>query len=527
MKNLSRLSSLAFAAIFVLALTASASFPLFAAGTILPTDKRQNDFFKAYKFVLYESAARNYRTYSSADADTILFPKYGECSVYWIAEGSERGSFLIPEKLPSYYASLENKPYDNYDWREKSHYSIQFRWGGKKVAIFRSKILYENNTVSWESIYFKNIFDSYLYGNIYYFVNEDFLDTADINSSTDLLIIPSYSVNGQNQKYYIDQTFAICPKLKSKLDKFLKRGGTIYAEGNAAYFIEKLGYLRDGAVDFQNYESPDPVSNLVKVSFESSKNPLSYVDKAVNGTLWGLIFPKIEVDNAEIVAKTQAKGYPVCFALEGSAANGGKIVINTGLPAIGGYKEAKNGSRQAQWTLNAILYAWARKLDYFRSVYNEIPDTLTVGKNAVSYDRKDTFEIRIVVRNLSDAPANEVTIREYIRSYFEFVGVETSGINANFANGRLTINVGELLPKSEKVVVYKLATPDPDDPIHEKIDNYLSGKDKIYASVGYIDYESNAAKETFAQYRDYAQIMFSAFLAVDTDLNWKNFLGLY
>ena len=136
-----------------------------AGGVIIPTDRSQDDFTNAYKLMLYKSNY-DYR-FTSSTIDTVLFPKFGEFSIYWAKSGTNKGSFIMPDKMPSSYSSVTSSPYDTYNWAGSDHYSIQYKPNSKRIAIFRSKIKQNNNTVSWGAVYFKNMFDSYLYDNIY------------------------------------------------------------------------------------------------------------------------------------------------------------------------------------------------------------------------------------------------------------------------------------------------------------------------------------------------------------------------
>jgi len=102
--------------------------------------------------------------------------------------------------------------------------------------------------------------------------------------------------------------------------------------------------------------------------------------------------------------------------LKGVNANNGRIICNTGLPTTGGMNELKNGSRQLQWTLNALLYAFTSNIDVTRSVYNDLPAGITAGKNAVSFDALDTFEVRIKIRNLTRCTIDNISINEYLRT---------------------------------------------------------------------------------------------------------------
>jgi len=521
MKNSLRYANKAFTVLLFIFITTQISY---SAGSIIPTNTDQQDFLKAYKLVMTKSYAD--QRFTGNNLDENLFPLFGEFSIYWANNGSNKGSFILPETVPSNFAGVTNSRYDSYDWAQATHYSIQYKPHAKRIAIFKSKIKHNNNTVSWGAIYFKNMFDSYLFDNIYYFVDEDYLDSNYLDGNTQLLIIPAFTLKDDNNEYYIDEVFDICPNLKSRLNNYLSKGGMIYAEGNSAYFIEKLGYLDKGAVDFGDFEEADHITNLVGVDFENSKNPVAFTQSATGNYLWTTSIPKVKLNKGEIFAKTRIHKYPASFLLKGPDANNGKILCNLGLPTIGGMKEVGQGSRQLQWTLNTIFYTFAKNIDVTRSVWNELPDSLTAGKNAVSYDRLDTFEVRLLLRNLSDKPIHNIELSENIRPYFSFVEVTTQGISNSLSGTVLRLSNITLDPNSEMTIVYKLATPKPDDVIHENVNKYISYQNYIYASYCTVNWEEAGEKNVFWKYRNYVDIMFSAFLVADTDLNWKNFLYL-
>jgi hypothetical protein len=301
----------------------------------------------------------------------------------------------------------------------------------------------------------------------------------------------------------------------------------IYAEGNAAYFIEKLGYLTTGAVDFNNSVNANPFTNLLDVNFTTSINPLTYTKHATGNYLYASSVPSVFVGSAEVIASVANGGPPVAFAMKGSLANGGKIVCNTGLPTVGGFVNIGSGSRQLQWTLNTIMYTFAKNLDVTRSIYNELLANIIAGDNAISYDAVDTFEVRILVRNVSTTTHANLEIKENIRNYFEIVDVDSSIFNYTINNNQLIFDIDYLPPKTELTLVYRLRTPYPDDPIHKDVENYISWRSYIYASYNETSFLDSEGNNKFVKYRNYTDVMFSANIVADTDLNWKNFLGLY
>ncbi len=499
-----------------------AFFETYAAGVIVPTDLSQNDFLRAYKFAITYSNV-DYR-FTNSTMDSVLFPKFGEFSIYWVREGTNRGSFIYPDALPKDFSTIISIPFSNYQWNSVTHYSLQFKPRNNLVCIFQSEFLQNNSTVSWAAFYFKNLFDMAFYDNIYFFANEKLLDSIGLPPPTRLLIVPPFRKMGEDDKFYIDLIVKKYPNIKSKIEDFLSLGGTIYAEGNAAYFLEKLGILPSNTLDFNSLVFSNVETNLINVSFEKGNTPLHFLENSVENQLYGTYFPKVNFQQGEVIARETSSGIPVLLLVKGKEAKGGKIIINTGLPTVGGMNNLNKGSRQLQWALNAILYAFCSTVDVTRSIFNELPPEITAGRNAISYDRLDTFEVRIKVRNLTDKPVTNISITEYIRNYFKFVGIRNNNITFNINGNTFTINEIALQPFQEVDVVVLISTPDPTDKVHEDVNKYISWANYIYVSYSEIKNENGEGIEFFVKYRNYADVMFSARLVADTDLNWKNFL---
>ncbi|MGB9913841.1 MAG: hypothetical protein ACPLRO_10795, partial [Candidatus Kapaibacteriota bacterium] len=266
--------------------------------------------------------------------------------------------------------------------------------------------------------------------------------------------------------------------------------------------------------------------NIISVDFTNINHPLAFTRLSVGKKLYGGSFPKINTNKAEVVAYLQGTQNPVVFLLRGKNANGGKIVVNTGLPTIGGFNELNKGSRQLEWTLNAIFSAFCSEIDVTRSIYNNLPPEITAGVNAISYDRLDTFELRIKIRNLSAYPMLNVTVTEWVRDYFQIIGVQNTNISFQISGNKVTLNNIALNPFEEKEIVILISTPDPNSKIHEEVNKYISWANYVYVSYCEVKNESDNGLEYFAKFRNYADLMFSARLIADTDLNWKNILYL-
>ncbi|MCX7880762.1 MAG: VCBS repeat-containing protein [Ignavibacteria bacterium] len=510
---------------FIISLITIFSFnSLFGKLTLIPVGSEQKDFLRAYRFALHYSHAD--LRFTNNTMDSIVFPKYGEFSIYWIKTGPNQGSFVYPDILPKDYSDLTTKEIDYYDWKFSEHFSLQFKHHTQSICIFQSEFKQNNSTVSWSSFYFKNLLDMNFFDNIYFFANEKYIDSIGFSLPTRLLIIPSFRKFNDDDKYFIDKIVAKYPNLKRNIDGFLSRGGTIYVEGNAVYLLEKLGYLPSNSVDFKNYFSPNFEDNSVNVRFTNSNHPLNFTKLAVDNKLYASTIPTIKVQNAEVIAYLENTSNPVVFVLSGVSASNGQIIVNTGLPTVGGMNDLKRGSRQLQWTLNAIFSAYCSSIDLTRSVYNNLPKEITAGANAISYDRLDTFEVRLKIRNLGSTPFENVSINEYVREYFKIIGVRSTNINYSITGTLVNFKDISLSPFEEKEIVLLISTPEPQSKVHEQVDRYIAWANYIYVSYCEVRNQTSKGLEFFVKYRNYVDLMFSARLIADTDLNWKNILYL-
>lgn len=499
------------------------SLSSFSQGILIPTDDSQDDFLNTYYFVL--SASNDDYHSTNTTFNNSLFPSYGEYSVYWASSGDNKGKFVYPDQLSDEFASVTYEDVGSYGWQSASHYAVQFKKHGKSIAIFKSSLTYNSSTVSWEALYFKAIFDSYLFDDICYYINDEELATGTVDSNTKLLIIPSFTEKGTNNSYFIEQVIEEYPGIVQNIKNFLANGGTVYAEGNAVYLLEKAGILESGTVDFTNQYDSDPSTGLIDVTSGSSVNPVAFTLSATGNTLYAESVPTISTGLIETIVALE-DGNPVVFEISGKTALGGRIVCNTGLPAAGGMANIEAGSRQLQWALNAVFYAFSHEVDVTRSVYNEIPDGVSAGKNAISYDAVDTFKVIIKLRNLSENTIDAVSVTEQIREYFSFADVPDEDIDFTLSDKELIFGNISLPPLSEKEIVYRLKTPEPEDSIHSIVDDFITDETLIYVSKADVTYIDNGSNYAFTKKKNYADLMFSADIAADTDLNWKNFLGL-
>ncbi len=217
-------------------------------GILISSGNDQKQLLKAYRLVL-EKSSDDYRD-GTALWDNELFPSYGEHSVYWITSGAGKGKFVYPGALPPDYQYLTGTPYSHYNLSAQNQTSVQFKKHPKRIAIFKSKYKTGGLTLSWESMYFERLFSENLMDGIFYTVNEDTLTEKGIDANTGLLIIPAFAARDSNYTFYADSIFSVTPGLSASIRAYTDRGGSIYAEGNGVYFLQKAGYLENGAISY-------------------------------------------------------------------------------------------------------------------------------------------------------------------------------------------------------------------------------------------------------------------------------------
>jgi hypothetical protein len=483
-------------------------------GNLVPTNASQSNFLKAYKLA-FHSADKDFRTLGTK-ADTQLFKPFGEYSVYWITSGPNKGSLVYPDSLPTNL--LTNTPYaSSYNWQAESHLSIHYKALPKKIAIFRSNIKVNDYSINWEAQNFRSLFETYLENNSYYFLDEPQLAAKNISDTTSLLIIPAF----MGEKRYIDSLLSIYPNVGDKIKSFLSTGGTIYAEGNAVYFLEAAGILNQGTVNFDNPISS--VNNMVKLN-AAADHPTGYASTLLNNEVYATSIPFVNSSGISVISSAAADNRPVLFTITGGPASNGRIIGNLGLPTSGGISKVEQGSRQLQWTLNAILYAFAQKIDISRAVINQIPSNVMAHPNFVSHDRLDTLDVKITVRNLSSESIPSIQLSEDFRNYFQFLEM-VSSVPYTLVDGNLKLELS-LGPKTEQQILFRLRTPDIDASIHSKVDKFIDYDTYMAASINKTTYTDAEGIHSYNKTRNYADIMFSARIMGDADVNWKNFLSL-
>lgn len=487
-------------------------------GSLISTGTDQKQLLQAYRLVL-EKSSDDYRD-GTAVWDNELFPGYGEHSIYWIIDGSNAGKFVYPGEIPEAYPFVIRSAYSHYSIAGQNQHTVQFKKHPKRVAIFKSQYKANETTLSWEAMYFEQLFSEHLMDDVYYTVNEDSITGQGIDSNTELLIIPAFAAKDSNYTFYIDSIFSVVPSLGTQIREFTAHGGRIYAEGNGVYFLQKAGFLENGAV---NYMTGNFGSGLKQVTATPLADAANYGFNAAAGKLYGSKFPT--VNSSRIHTAGTLAGNPCIFYIDPAHTSGSRVLCNTGLPTVHGLTEDSNESMQISYTLSAILSAFSYEVDYTRKIRNELMGAMATGDNATSYDRSDTISVEIRLRNLHNETISGITVTENISGYFSLLDV-TSG-DASTVNGNQLVFSGiSLAPHTEKIIVYRVITPKPESDAHEHVDDYIAKGTLTAVSTGQLKYSYVGFQNTFIKDKNYADLVFSARIFADTDVNWKNFLNL-
>jgi hypothetical protein len=507
--------------LYVIAFAVSLLFTEFinAQQGVLINTEDQQQLLKAYRLIL-EKSADDYHDGSTVN-DQELFPAFGEHSIYWITSGNNKGKFVYPGQLPPDYQYLSGISYSHFDLSEQNQVSLQFKKHPKRIAIFKSKYKASDVTLTWESIYFERLFSEYLMDDVFYTVNEDSLTGKGLDINTSLLIIPAFISKEDNALFYIDSAFSVTPGLSASIQAFVARGGNLYAEGNGAGFLQKCGILEPGAI---SYSPGNDETGLVGVSQTSLTGILSIGPSNTDNKLYGNRFPDVSSSRINSFVNT-ASGKPCLFMIKPEFTSGARIICNTGLPTVSGLSDNNTHITQLNWTMSAILATFAYEIDVTRKIRNELTGVIAAGDNCVSYDRSDTISVEIRIRNLSDLVIADIDITEDIKPYFKFL--EVSSGDAYTGTGQKIGFSGISIPAhGEKVIIYTVTTPLPGNIIHDDVDNYIDKGTLMAVSKATIHYTFESFDNNYTKTRDYADLLFSANIFADTDVNWKNFLNL-
>lgn len=482
--------------------------------SVLPVDKQTN-FAQLHKFI-YQTSAEHYHSTSST-FNTGMYAQYGEFSILL----SDDGNIIYPDTVPQKYENLEINELDDYSLTAKNHLSIGYTSIPKKVAIFKSKTGSGNNAISWQALHFQYLLDNILPKDNYTTIDEDSFTADEISDSTEIIIFPSVKIDGQDYEYYVEQIVNQIPSFETKIQAFISKGGKIYTEGNGVLFLEKAGLIAEGSVDYSNI-LPHDGNSFYSVTGYSGSHPVSIASKVCELKLYSNAIPTVSATNIKPLITISENSTPAIFTVtDDNAKYADQIIVNLGLTSTLSDGEEKS---QQLYTMQSILSFFASSLDITRNIRNTFTGEVIAGENAIAYDVIDTFTVNIQVRNLSNKALNDITITEEINPYFRFY--EMVNGDAKINGQTLTFSNISLSANEELTLSYSLLTPLVGSPAHEKVDDYLDTYNFISVSENISTYKAENGLHSNAKNMAYADILFSANIVADADVNWKNFLGL-
>jgi len=491
---------------------------LFAQNVSVLPVASQTDFVQMHKCV-YNASANHYWS-ASTTMNNELFAPYGEFSLYMPMTGDLKGSIVYPDTIPQKFSNVVSSQ-QAFDYTGTQCWAINFDNTPKKIAIFKSNTGDGNNAISWQALYFQKLFDEIFPEDTYYILSEDDLNNGEIANGTDLIVFPAVKIEGQDYGYYVNSIAESMPLFADKLQAFVKAGGNIYTEGNGVLFLEKAGLLTASTVDYTSAKQPD-ANSMFSVTAAGGYHPAAMAASSANDKIYSNVIPAVE-GTAISESHVASEGYPIIFSIKSDLAiHANQLVANLGLTAV--HSDGDN-KVQILYTLNSILGFYSSMLDVTRNVENELVGGIVAGNNAIAYDAVDTFTVHVNLRNLSASDITDIKIVEKKSPYFTF-GEVLTGETATIEGSILTIVGLTLGAYEEKTISYTLITPKPESGKHEDVDAYIADKTYISASKNTTSFSAMTGIGTTNKNMAYADVLFSADIFADTDVNWKNFLGL-
>jgi len=501
--------------------------PVALAGlTAIPTDATQSEPLDAYAF----TAAAGYVSWQGwGDYDPLLAAEYGEIPILWSAEGSYAGSFLWPDTLNASRSFDHSVAPAFSPVIYPKNYAVSLP-GEESVAILKSSVPGVSLVSStYEFAYFVDLFNRFpdAEGLVTVVVDSELAAYSDLSWRTKLVVIPAFETDPDSMGVYMDEMAARYPDVGTALTDFLTAGGTIYTEGNGAYVLEAYGILPSGSIILDDPVEGD-VTGYCEVSVINPEHPMGF-DIPSPG-IYTLLGPELNVAGMETILEIESAWDPgdVGKPLVGQVSiGGGRILMNAGMPTAGAL--ILNDPNQWQWTMNAIMSAFAEKALSVRSVFTGVDiDSTDVAPIALPVNEAHVFEVTLRVRNLWDVPIDNVSVVEQLVDFYEYVGT-TTGPAPSVTHPYITYTIGTIAAGDEVVITYQLTTPPEDDAAWYDLSDYLYDSSRGYglvssSSMYFTDPDDGVLRST---YRNSIKVryLFEADIWADTDLNWKNILG--
>ena len=519
--------------LLILLITVSSAF---ATTTIIPTDNSQANLRDAYRLALHQ--ATHPWTQNGQVAPQLLQPNqsyFGEVPVYWSMDSTQYpGSFIIPDSINTNGVTSLISAFPNPD----KAFSLTFTDTTNTIWILKAYTADTTKTlITWEYVYFEQVLVNVLNlqrGQHFQIVEpaefvKRVLNPQFATPTAKVLMVPAFIQGQTNPGEYIEHLCQTQPQWTTALKTFLFQGGTIYCEGNAACLLESASLLPAQTVDLTQIIDGVGPQMLAEISLNPEKFPVGALNQIYTSQA-----PTIH-DSLHAVARfanaspTTARGKPAILIYEESALCGdGRMIINVGLPAVGALLIPDQP--QWQWVANALLLAFAERVDVIRSVF--VPtDSLHLEPWSLPVGVETTFEVHLQLRNLWNQSTGPIKIEEYFKPYFDFVGgVAGPTPLVDATNHCLTFNLSGLNAHTAETITYQLKAPPLTDPRVAQIDAFLDQELNMRVSSARAEISDpllNTKRRTFGRSDLWVRFLFEARLVADLDVNWKNILGHY
>jgi len=373
--------------LFALILLAAAVLPLLAADppTVVPFGGAQSQPRAAYR-ALFEHTSQGGRAHwaqTAFGAGTLAFP----AGTLYAPEGIAGGSydrFLLSD-------TLTVRP------------ALALDTQGTPVALFRSTLAGDYGTAAWELADVREALDVYLWGALRYdILDEEALAVADL-STYKILILPALRWGSEADALSLLDEDAL-----ANLQAFVRGGGFLYIQSNAALIAEAAGILPAGTTDLANplQLAPGEPPNAGRLDLLDPTSPLAL--SWLTDTLYLLTDPVYHPpETMTVVAEYRnLEGGPQPAILTAEVGQGRVILVD-------GHPTAPSRRLQLPLFFDAILWATGRRAELFgdaAQTYNPNLDPHLLP----AYEPGTPIRFRLTFNNVWDAPLYNVAITETV-----------------------------------------------------------------------------------------------------------------
>lgn len=276
-----------------------------------------------------------------------------------------------------------------------------------RVAFFYSSVRdASDQVVSWEEASFETLFRVYLWG-----VNHhDYFDPiseSDIRAGGlddyDVLILPSVTIS-----YADEVNTALGASGRAAIADWVAAGGTLYAQGDAAYLVQSAGLLPSGTVLQERLTDLAPYDNLANLDVINPLDALTF--SWLSNQTYILDDPVlVATEGVTVVATYVETSHPGTPAILYTRIEDGEVIVTNAHPSI----------RQSTYplVLDAIFLAMSERMGihgYLQQMYSP----LVAVDMVPAYEAGVPISVTTDVRDYWDAPLGRVTITETVSTGF-------------------------------------------------------------------------------------------------------------